>query len=88
MEPAFTTRESCLATVRAERQRLARELHDGPAQTLTVLSLRLDLCQRLATQGDLEQLEEELAQLAGTLRRSIVDLRQIVSELRQPIVNE
>jgi len=74
--------------VREERQRLARELHDGPVQALTVIALRLGVCQRLAGQGDLEALNEELARLSNTLRRGMVDLRQIVSALRQPVSDD
>ncbi len=68
-----------------ERLRLARELHDGPVQMLTTLSLRLDWCYELARHGDLEGLKEELADLTNGVHRGIDDFRHFILNLRTPI---
>jgi signal transduction histidine kinase len=69
---------------RRERQRLARELHDGPVQMLTVLSLRLDWCSYLAKLEDLDGLKEELSSVTHSLSHGIQGFRQLISNLRLP----
>lgn len=64
-----------------ERQRVARELHDGPAQALANIGLRADLCEKIATsgQGDLIQ---ELRGLTAAARQTLEELRRIMFRLR------
>lgn len=69
-----------------ERRRLARELHDGPAQSVAhaVMSLEL-LDQRIVTRPDearieLRRLYQRLAQTARDLRGMLFDLRPLALE--------
>lgn len=64
-----------------ERRRVAREIHDGPAQLLANVVLRIDVCQRLAAQ-DVARLQEELGQLKDLVRLSLQDVRKIIFNLR------
>lgn len=64
-----------------ERRHLAREIHDGPAQLLNSVVLRIDVCQRLVGQ-DHERLNQELNQLKELVRLSIQDVRKIIFDLR------
>jgi len=64
-----------------ERRHLAREIHDGPAQLLNSVVLRIDVCQRLVDQ-DSDRLRNELAQLKDLVRLSIQDVRKIIFDLR------
>ncbi|MFZ5814740.1 MAG: sensor histidine kinase [Bacillota bacterium] len=64
-----------------ERRHLAREIHDGPAQLLNSVVLRIDVCQRLVGQ-DPERLKHELVQLKDLVRLSIQDVRKIIFDLR------
>lgn len=64
-----------------ERRRVAREIHDGPAQLLANVVLRIDVCQRLAAQ-DVARLQEELGQLKDLVRLSLQDVRRIIFNLR------
>jgi signal transduction histidine kinase len=71
-----------LATVE-ERQRLAREIHDGVAQEIGALGylvddLARDQCDQHHQQG-LEDLREELTRVVSDLRLSIFDLRSGVT---------
>ena len=66
-----------------ERQRLAREIHDGVAQEVASLGYLVDdLTARRAfggTSPDLERLREEISRVVGELRYSIFDLRREIS---------
>ncbi|MEP6798290.1 MAG: histidine kinase, partial [Lapillicoccus sp.] len=67
-----------------ERERLAREMHDGIAQELVALGFQLDLVTRAASRsGELPQ--QTLAQLEAArtqLRHILGDLRSHISDLR------
>lgn len=62
-----------------ERKRVARELHDGAIQTLTVINQEVKLAQWDNPQGELgdmlAHMEDEIATLTKELRRMIRDLR-------------
>ncbi|SMC03869.1 two-component system, NarL family, sensor histidine kinase DegS [Sulfobacillus thermosulfidooxidans DSM 9293] len=75
---------SALTLIEHERQRLARDLHDGPVQLLTNLSMRLSMMNRLLT-VDPELASEEWARMNERLREAINLLRQVLYDL-QPIV--
>lgn len=65
-----------------ERRRVAREIHDGPAQTLANVVLRTEITDRLLSKGDLEGTQKELAQLRELIKDSVADLRRIIFDLR------
>lgn len=84
LETAVQGRELGLHVIRAqeeERRRLAREIHDGPAQLLNSVVLRINVCQKLF-ETDLERLREELNQLKELVRLSLQDVRKIIFDLR------
>ncbi|MHB9145141.1 MAG: sensor histidine kinase [Symbiobacteriia bacterium] len=77
-------RDLGLAIIKAqeeERRRVAREIHDGPAQLLANVVLRIDVCQRLAD-TDLKRLKDELHQLKDLVRMSLQDVRKVIFDLR------
>ena len=65
-----------------ERERLAREMHDGIAQELVALSFHLDLMARTRAGQSPDQAEEMLATARTQLRRILGDLRSHISDLR------
>ncbi|TMC41645.1 MAG: GAF domain-containing sensor histidine kinase [Chloroflexi bacterium] len=69
-----------------ERHRLARDLHDGVAQTLANATLGIELAQRRAQQ-DVPAAMADLEQLRGRLLESQKGLRDILFALR-PVVLE
>src|SRR5438876_9245622 len=69
-----------------ERHRLARDLHDGVAQTLANAALGIELAQRQA-QNDVPAAMADLEQLRGRLLESQKGLRDILFALR-PLVLE
>lgn len=64
-----------------ERKRVAREIHDGPAQLIANLVIKTELCEKLIDK-DTEKVKEELANLKGFLRSSLSDVRKIIYDLR------
>lgn len=68
------------------RRRLARELHDGPTQSVAVLAMRLNFLQRLF-QHDPAQLPHELEKTEQMARQAVQELRQFLFRLR-PLILE
>lgn len=64
-----------------ERARIARDIHDGHAQSLAFLRMRVDLWQDWI-ESDQDRLREEFMQLKQTLRVSIRELRRAIFALR------
>lgn len=64
-----------------ERKRVARDIHDGPAQLIANLVIKTELCEKLIDM-DREKAKEELGSLKGFLRSSLSDVRKIIYDLR------
>lgn len=70
--------------VTAERERLARELHDSVTQLLYSLTLLAEGWRRLARMGQLTEVEEPLAELGQLGQQALKEMRLLVYELRPP----
>jgi two-component system, NarL family, sensor histidine kinase UhpB len=68
----------------AERQRIARELHDEVGQVLTSVVLELEHAAQRADPDDAEQ----LATARESVRRSLEDVRRIARELRPEMLDD
>ncbi|MBF8983535.1 sensor histidine kinase [Lutibacter sp. B2] len=64
-----------------ERQRIAREIHDGPAQSMANAVIKSEVCEKLFDR-DVEQTKYELGQLKNLVRSSLKDVRKIIYDLR------
>ncbi|WP_058486389.1 sensor histidine kinase [Defluviitalea phaphyphila] len=64
-----------------ERQRVAREIHDGPAQSMSNVVLKAELCLKLLDK-DINKTRNELINLKEMVRTSIQDVRRIIYDLR------
>src|SRR5450631_4764491 len=64
-----------------ERERLAREMHDGIAQELVALGYRIDVARRKATTGA-PQFAPVLTEVRADLSRVLTDLRLRIADLR------
>lgn len=64
-----------------ERRRVAREIHDGPAQLMSNVVLKADLCERMID-VDLDKAKGELSELKEIVRDSLQDVRRIIYNLR------
>jgi two-component system, NarL family, nitrate/nitrite sensor histidine kinase NarX len=70
------------AIVIQERTRLAREIHDGLAQTLAYLKLQTAQMQRALSQNEMDTLKELLGQNYAALAEAYLDARQAIDNLR------
>jgi len=70
-------------TVTEGRNRLAREIHDGLAQTLATSLLKIELCEKILGDNP-EKAKRELSKLKEMLLRSIKATRHVIFELRLP----
>jgi len=64
-----------------ERRKIARELHDGPAQSLANIVMRLSLIERLWEQ-DQEWVRREISALTSMVRDNITEVRRVIFDLR------
>jgi two-component system nitrate/nitrite sensor histidine kinase NarX len=69
-------------TVMDERNRLAREIHDGLAQTLAFLKLQASQMQSYLDRGETSRLREALNTNYKTLTDAYLDTRQAIDHLR------
>lgn len=67
----------------AERDRLAREMHDGLAQALGVTHLRLHSLRAHPTVAEASEVHGELADLAGICHEAYRDVREAILGLRE-----
>lgn len=71
-----------------ERKRVAREVHDGPAQYLANAVLRLDVCERFLKEGGVESAINEIENLRETLKSNLADIRRFISDLRPMLLED
>lgn len=64
-----------------ERQKLARDIHDGPAQSMANILIKTEICEKFM---DIEQKKskEELKNLRIIVRETLKDIRKIIYDLR------
>jgi len=65
-----------------ERARLAREIHDGLAQTIGFLKLQASQLRSQALRGDLERVQQNTDTIYRTLSEAYQDARQAIDGLR------
>lgn len=70
-----------------ERLRISLQMHDGPAQSLSNLVLRAEICQRLIDR-DLDQARSELSALKGAINATLQDTRRFIFDLRPMILDD
>ncbi len=69
----------------AERERIAREMHDGLAQVLGYVSTKSQAVDEYLATGRIDEARVQLAELAAAARSVYVDVREAILGLRSPI---
>lgn len=70
-----------------ERLRISLQMHDGPAQTLSNLILRAEICERLVDR-DVAQARSELASLKKAINTTLQETRRFIFDLRPMILDD
>lgn len=70
-----------------ERQRLARAMHDGPAQSLTNFILQAEICQRLFDRNP-DRAAEELGNLKTNASKTFQKVREFIFDLRPMMLDD
>lgn len=70
-----------------ERERIARDMHDGPAQSLSNLIIKTELCIKLLDK-DAARTRLELQTLKSLLRTTIDDTRRLIYNLRPMSIDD
>jgi two-component system sensor histidine kinase DegS len=70
----------------AERQRMAGDIHDGPAQVLTNAIFQVEYLDRMLGDSDRDA-QSELAFLRDMLRNGLDEVRTFITDLRPPVVD-
>lgn len=70
-----------------ERKRVAREIHDGPAQMMAHVVFRTEIAERLLAQ-DINKAKQELQALKETVRTSLTEVRKIIFDLRPMVLDD
>ena len=70
-----------------ERRRVARDIHDGPAQAIANVVFRAEVCERLID-TDTERAKVELKALRGHIRSTLAEIRRIIFDLRPMAIDD
>ncbi|KIL40643.1 histidine kinase [Gordoniibacillus kamchatkensis] len=65
-----------------ERKRIAREIHDGMAQTMANVVLRTEIAERMLDKQEYPAVKDELIDLKGQLRGGLEEVRKMIFNLR------
>ncbi len=65
-----------------ERKRIARDIHDGPAQSAVNLSFKLEICKRHLADGNMDKLREEMSNLGSYIHMTVNEIRTIIYDLK------
>ncbi|HEX9027219.1 MAG TPA: sensor histidine kinase [Clostridium sp.] len=64
-----------------ERKRIARDIHDGPAQHMANVVMKVDIC-KMVLQKDFEEGLKELEDLKESVKVALKEVRSIIFDLR------
>jgi two-component system sensor histidine kinase DegS len=90
-EQLVTVAQRVLESLEAERERLYRDVHDGPAQVLANAMFEVEYLERIADRATGEArtaLKTELNNLKGQFRSSLDAVRGMIYDLRPPVLSE
>lgn len=84
-------RSAAFAAQEQERQRLAREIHDGPAQALANAIVGLEFVERAirSVQGPVnERALDEIERIKSSLRDGLTEIRRFIFDLRPTMLQD
>ena len=78
--------EQLINALETERHYVAKELHDGVAQTTLQFGLQAGICRKLLETGKLDMLANELAQMEERSQLASSQVREVIADMRPPMV--
>jgi len=76
------------SAIEQERNRVARDLHDGPVQGVSAASLSLEAALLMIKAGDIERGLDILSKIRQELAEEADSLRRLMAGLRPPVLEE
>ncbi len=76
------------AAIESERNRIARDLHDGPVQGVSAASLSLEAVLLMLKAGEMQEGIEVLTKVRKELAEEADNLRRLMAGLRPPLLEE
>ncbi|NLJ78840.1 MAG: sensor histidine kinase [Tissierellia bacterium] len=70
-----------------ERGKLARDIHDGPAQSMASILIKAELCEKLMD-IDRKRASDELRDLKNVTKATLRDTRKIIYDLRPMVLDD
>lgn len=80
--------EAALTALENERRYVAKELHDGIAQTTLQLGLQVGICRKMLERGMLEMLAQELVTLEIRTHQASGQVRELIADMRPPRLDD
>lgn len=85
LEGARLQDELQVLAIQNERERIAREMHDGLAQVLAYVNTKSQAIEELLADGRVDDSRRQLAELAAAARSVYVDVREAILNLSTPM---
>ncbi|HEX9716493.1 MAG TPA: sensor histidine kinase, partial [Actinomycetota bacterium] len=76
------------AAIESERNRIARDLHDGPVQGVSAATLSMEAVLLMLKAGEIEEGVEVLTKVRAELAQEADNLRRLMAGLRPPLLEE
>jgi signal transduction histidine kinase len=86
LEAARLRDELRTLAVQGERERIAREMHDGMAQVLGYVNTKSQAVEELLAAGRVAEAGRQMAELAAAARSLYVDVREAILSLSPPVL--
>ena len=74
-----------ILAIQGERERIAREMHDGLAQVLGYVNTKSQAVEEMLAAGRVDEARRQLAELASAARSVYVDVREAILSLSTPV---
>ena len=76
------------AAIESERNRMARDIHDGPVQGVSAVTLSLEAVLMMLRNGQAEKAASTLEKIREELSEEGESLRRLMSDMRPPVLDE
>lgn len=79
--------QKILAKEEEARRKLARDLHDGPTQSIASITMRLNFIKMILQNGDINKAQEEIVKVEDIAQKTTAEIRTMLFAMR-PVILE